>query len=171
QVPRIDAYSDRGDRPASVSGRVEFHNVHFRYPTRREAKVLNGFNLIIEPGETVAFVGHSGCGKSTAVGLLTRLYEYERGQVLIDGQDVRSLNLQWLRQHIGIVQQEPIIFNDTVANNLRMGDPDISAEDMERLCRMANAHEFVSRLPKGYESLIGDGGVQLSGGQKQRIAI
>ncbi|GMS99753.1 hypothetical protein PENTCL1PPCAC_21928 [Pristionchus entomophagus] len=175
RTPRIDAYADRGDRPPSASGRVEFKNVHFRYPTRRDTKsfvqVLNGFTLSIEPGETVAFVGHSGCGKSTAVGLLTRLYEAERGEVLVDGHEVRSLNLQWLRQHIGIVQQEPILFNDTIADNLRLGNPDMNTEDMERVCRMANAHDFVSRLPKGYETHIGDGGVQLSGGQKQRIAI
>ncbi|GMT26871.1 hypothetical protein PFISCL1PPCAC_18168 [Pristionchus fissidentatus] len=175
RTPRIDAYSNRGETPPSASGRIEFKNVHFRYPTRRDTKVcgqvLNSFMLKIEPGETVAFVGHSGCGKSTAVGLLTRLYEAERGEVLVDGHEVRTLNLQWLRQHIGIVQQEPILFNDTIADNLRLGNPDMTLEDMERVCKMANAHDFVSRLPKGYETHIGDGGVQLSGGQKQRIAI
>ncbi|GMR44901.1 hypothetical protein PMAYCL1PPCAC_15096, partial [Pristionchus mayeri] len=175
RVPLIDAYSERGDKPASLTGRIEFRNVHFRYPSRKDTKVwrpvLNGFTLCIEAGETVAFVGHSGCGKSTSIGLLTRLYEAERGEVLIDGHEVRTLNLQWLRQHVGIVQQEPILFNDTVAVNIRLGNPDMTSEDMERVCRMTNAHDFVSRLPKDYDTHIGDGGVQLSGGQKQRIAI
>lgn len=105
RVPRIDPYSSLGKRLDNCRGRVEFKNVHFRYPTRKDAKILNGINLIIEPGQTVAFVGHSGCGKSTSVGLLTRLYEAEAGNVLLDGTDVRELNIEWLRNVVGIVQQ------------------------------------------------------------------
>ncbi|CAI4232216.1 unnamed protein product [Auanema sp. JU1783] len=171
RVPKIDAYADRGRQPDRVTGRVVFENVHFRYPTRKEAKVLNGFSLTIEPGETVAFVGHSGCGKSTSVGLLTRLYEAEAGTVTLDGVNVRDFNINWLRNHIGIVQQEPILFNDTLANNLKMGMPEISRDQMVHVCKMANAHDFITKLPNGYDTLIGDGGVQLSGGQKQRVAI
>lgn len=128
-------------------------------------------SLTIEPGQTVALVGHSGCGKSTSVGLLTRLYEAESGTVTLDGVEVRDLNIDWLRNTVGIVQQEPILFNDTLANNLKMGNPDITREGMVDVCKMANAHDFVMKLPNGYDTYIGDGGVQLSGGQKQRIAI
>ncbi|KIH57613.1 ABC transporter, ATP-binding protein [Ancylostoma duodenale] len=189
RVPKIDVYSPLGRRPDRVTGRVVFENVHFRYPSRKDVKVksypcrlcrshqensfqvLNGLNLVIEPGQTVALVGHSGCGKSTSVGLLTRLYEPEAGRVTLDGEDVRELNIEWLRNTVGIVQQEPCLFNDTVEGNLRMGNPHISMEQMVYVCKMANAHDFIVKLPKGYETYIGDGGVQLSGGQKQRIAI
>ncbi|PAV91938.1 hypothetical protein WR25_21730 [Diploscapter pachys] len=171
RVPKIDAYSPLGKRPDRVTGRVEFKNVHFRYPTRKEAKVLNGLNLVIEPGQSVALVGHSGCGKSTSVGLLTRLYEPEAGNVMLDGNDVRELNIEWLRNVVGIVQQEPILFNDTIANNLKFGNPHATQEQLVHVCKMANAHDFIMKTPKGYETYIGDGGVQLSGGQKQRIAI
>uniref|UniRef100_A0AC35GD70 p-glycoprotein n=1 Tax=Panagrolaimus sp. PS1159 TaxID=55785 RepID=A0AC35GD70_9BILA len=169
--PKIDAYSKTGEIIANPIGLVEFKNVHFRYPTRKNAKVLNGLTLTIKPGQTVALVGHSGCGKSTSVGLLTRLYEPEAGSVTIDGVDVRKLNIEHLRHVVGIVQQEPILFNDTIAENLKMGFPDCTRERMVEVCKMANAHDFVQTLPKGYDTLIGDGGVQLSGGQKQRIAI
>uniref|UniRef100_A0A8R1EAP0 Uncharacterized protein n=4 Tax=Caenorhabditis japonica TaxID=281687 RepID=A0A8R1EAP0_CAEJA len=171
RIPEIDAYSSEGQKIDNIVGRVTFKNVHFRYPTRKKAKVLNGLNLIIEPGTSVAFVGHSGCGKSTSVGLLTRLYEPEAGNVMIDEQDVRELNIDWLRKVIGIVQQEPILFNDTIHNNLLIGNPNATREDMIRVCKMANAHDFIEKTPKGYDTLIGDGGVQLSGGQKQRVAI
>ncbi|WKX93307.1 hypothetical protein Q1695_010952 [Nippostrongylus brasiliensis] len=171
RIPAIDVYSPLGRKLDKVHGRVVFENVHFRYPSRKDVKVLNGLNLVIEPGQTVALVGHSGCGKSTSVGLLTRLYEPEAGRVTLDGCNVRELNIEWLRNTVGIVQQEPCLFNDTIEGNLRMGNPHISMEQMVYVCKMANAHDFVMKLPKGYETYIGDGGVQLSGGQKQRIAI
>uniref|UniRef100_A0A1I7US64 ABC transporter ATP-binding protein n=1 Tax=Caenorhabditis tropicalis TaxID=1561998 RepID=A0A1I7US64_9PELO len=171
RTPDIDAYSTEGRKITNIVGTVEFENVHFRYPTRKKAKVLNGLNLTIEPGTSVALVGHSGCGKSTSVGLLTRLYEQENGKVLIDGQDVRELNIDWLRKVVGIVQQEPILFNDTIHNNLLIGNPDATRDDMIRVAKMANAHDFILKMPKGYDTVIGDGGVQLSGGQKQRVAI
>lgn len=155
----------------NVVGKVVFEEVHFRYPTRKKVKVLNGLNLTVKPGTSVALVGHSGCGKSTSVGLLTRLYEPEGGKVMIDGQDVRSLNIDWLRKTVGIVQQEPILFNDTIHNNLLIGNPSATREDMIRVCKMANAHDFIQKMPNGYETMIGDGSVQLSGGQKQRVAI
>ncbi|EGT46778.1 CBN-PGP-13 protein, partial [Caenorhabditis brenneri] len=171
RVPRIDPYSTAGKKSDRVVGKVTFRNVHFRYPTRKEAKVLNGLNLTVEPGTSVALVGHSGCGKSTSVGLLTRLYEPEDGSVQIDGIDVRDMNMQWLRNIVGIVQQEPILFNDTIHNNLLIGNPDATREKMIEVCKMANAHDFIKKMPKGYDTVIGDGGVQLSGGQKQRVAI
>lgn len=171
RIPHIDVYSKCGSRPSKVEGRVVFSNVHFRYPTRKDVKVLNGLDLVIEPGQTVAFVGHSGCGKSTSVGLLTRLYEAESGKVTIDGHDVRDMNIEWLRNVIGIVQQEPVLFNDTIVANLREGKPDADMDLLIKVCQMANAHDFITKLPQGYQTRIGDGGVQLSGGQKQRIAI
>ncbi|CAI2356229.1 unnamed protein product [Caenorhabditis sp. 36 PRJEB53466] len=171
RIPKIDPYSKAGKRPPNVTGRVTFENVHFRYPSRKEAKILNGLNLVVEPGTSVALVGHSGCGKSTSVGLLTRLYEPEGGNVMIDGTDVRELNIEWLRNTVGIVQQEPILFNDTIHNNLLIGNPSATREKMIEVCKMANAHDFIEKMPKGYDTLIGDGGVQLSGGQKQRVAI
>ncbi|PIO77339.1 ABC transporter, ATP-binding protein [Teladorsagia circumcincta] len=171
RVPKIDVYSQVGRKPDQVKGRVVFENVHFRYPSRKDVKVLDNMNLVVEPGQTVALVGHSGCGKSTSVGLLTRLYEPESGRVTLDGDDVRELNIEWLRNAVGIVQQEPCLFNDTVEGNLKIGNPHISMEQIVYVCKMANAHDFIMKLPKAYETYIGDGGVQLSGGQKQRIAI
>ncbi|CAB3400176.1 unnamed protein product [Caenorhabditis bovis] len=169
--PKIDAYSNEGKKPIHINGRVTFNNVHFRYPLRKNVKVLNGLNLVVEPGTSVALVGHSGCGKSTSVGLLTRLYECEQGSVEIDGIDVKDLNIDWLRQNVGIVQQEPILFNDTIHNNLLVGNLQATRQKMIEVCKMANAHDFIIKMPKGYDTLIGDGGVQLSGGQKQRVAI
>ncbi|GMT13436.1 hypothetical protein PFISCL1PPCAC_4733, partial [Pristionchus fissidentatus] len=169
--PKIDVYATGGAKPSGMKGRVVLENVHFRYPSRVETKVLYGLNLTVEPGQTVALVGHSGCGKSTSIGLVTRLYMPEQGKVLIDGHDVNSLNIEYLRNIVGVVQQEPVLFNATIADNLRFGKPDISRDQMVHVCTMANAHDFITKLPQGYDTLIGDGGVQLSGGQKQRVAI
>ncbi|KAF1765073.1 hypothetical protein GCK72_005024 [Caenorhabditis remanei] len=155
----------------NVVGKVVFENVHFRYKTRKNINVLNGLNLTVEPGKCVALVGHSGCGKTTTLGLLTRLYEQNEGEIMIDGRDVRELNVEWLRNIVGIVQQEPVLFNDTIHNNLLIGNPAATRIDMIQVAKMANAHDFILETPNGYDTVIGDGGVQLSGGQKQRIAI
>ena len=171
RIPKDSDSSIKGKRLENPLGKVEFKNVQFRYPGRKDAQVLDGFSFTVEPGQTVALVGHSGCGKSTAVGLLTRLYDFDAGSITIDGVDVRDLNLQHLRQIIGIVQQEPTLFNDTIAENIRICNPQISMDGLIEVCKMANAHEFIISLPKGYNTRIGDGGIQLSGGQKQRIAI
>ncbi|CAJ0931784.1 unnamed protein product, partial [Mesorhabditis belari] len=169
--PTINSQSKKGKMIANPRGTIELNDIHFRYPTREETKILKGISLKIEPGEHVALVGHSGSGKSTLLGLLLRFYEQEQGKVTIDGEDVRDINIAHLRQIVGVVSQEPSLFADSVANNLRLGNPEMSLEDMERVCRMANAHDFVELLPEKYETKIGEGGVQLSGGQKQRIAI
>uniref|UniRef100_A0A914P0P4 Uncharacterized protein n=1 Tax=Panagrolaimus davidi TaxID=227884 RepID=A0A914P0P4_9BILA len=171
RVPEIDVYSNIGENSDNPNGMVEFKDVHFQYPNRQDAKVLNGINLTIYPGQTVALVGHSGCGKSTTAGLLTRLYNIESGSVKIDGVNINEINIHSLRKIIGIVQQEPSLFNFTIAENIRISCPEITQERMIEICKMANAHDFIETLPKGYDTLIGDGGVQLSGGQKQRIAI
>ncbi|KAK0393006.1 hypothetical protein QR680_000014 [Steinernema hermaphroditum] len=169
--PKIDAYSAEGRKIYNVEGKIVFKKVSFRYPSRKDVKVLRSLSLNIQPGQTIALVGHSGSGKSTCVGILNRLYEYESGQVTIDGHDIRELNVKWLRTVIGTVQQHPVIFNDTVENNLKVGNVLLNETDMVEACKMANAHQFIESLPNGYQTRIGEGGVQLSGGQKQRIAI
>ncbi|GMR36809.1 hypothetical protein PMAYCL1PPCAC_07004 [Pristionchus mayeri] len=169
--PVIDSQSKEGVRLDSVRGEVEYHDIHFRYPSRPDAPILRGVSLKIQPGTHIALVGHSGCGKSTLVSLLLRYYDQEKGKVTIDGIDVSTLNIENLRNLVGVVSQEPALFADSIENNLRLGREDITEEEMIRVCKAANAHDFVMKLPQGYKSRIGDGGVQLSGGQKQRIAI
>ncbi|VDM49693.1 unnamed protein product [Toxocara canis] len=157
--------------PQRVDGLVEFCNIHFRYPTRPDVKVLKGVTYKVEPGQTIALVGHSGCGKSTMVGLLLRFYDQQAGTLTIDGVPVRDLNIEWLRNTVGVVSQEPVLFATTIENNLRMGNEQLTEHEMIKACVMANAHEFITKLPRGYKTEIGTGGIQLSGGQKQRIAI
>ncbi|EJW80611.1 ABC transporter, partial [Wuchereria bancrofti] len=125
----------------------------------------------VKAEQSVALVGSSGCGKSTLVGLLLRYYNQGRGELTIDGIPLDSMNIRWLRQMIGVVSQEPILFATTVEENIRLGNEKMTNEDMKRVCQIANAHNFIEGLPKGYKTRIGEGGVQLSGGQKQRIAI
>uniref|UniRef100_A0A914HYY5 ABC-type xenobiotic transporter n=1 Tax=Globodera rostochiensis TaxID=31243 RepID=A0A914HYY5_GLORO len=169
--PALDCTSSAGIRPNSVKGGIEFSNIHFSYPSRRELKVLKSVCLRIEPGESVALVGHSGCGKSTMVALLMRFYEATKGCLTLDGIPLRDLNVQWLRQTVGLVQQEPVLFAATVEANLRMGREEATTDQMVTACRMANAYGFISKLPQGFNTRVGHGGVQLSGGQKQRLAI
>lgn len=170
RVSAIDALSDEGEKP-ELLGDIELRDIRFRYPARPEVQILQGLDLKVKQGETVALVGASGCGKSTVLQLLQRLYDPETGSVLVDGSDVKSLNLSWLRQHIGVVGQEPVLFATSIAENIRYGREDASRQEIEAAAREANAHEFISRLPQGYETVLGEQGTQLSGGQKQRIAI
>ncbi|KAI5635212.1 ABC transporter transmembrane region domain-containing protein [Phthorimaea operculella] len=165
-VPTINPLLDRGLTPKAVEGRIEFQDVVFRYPARPDIIVLNGFNLVVNRGQIAALVGHSGCGKSTAIQLVCRYYD-----VIFDGHDVRSLSVRWLRAQVGLVGQEPVLFNTTVRENIRYGREDASNEDIEAAARQANAHHFIHKLPKGYDTLVGERGAALSGGQKQRIAI
>ncbi len=145
--------------------------MHFAYPTRKDVPVLDGLDLRVQAGEIVALVGQSGAGKSTIASLLARLYDPDQGRILLDASDLRDLDPAWLRQQIGAVAQEPILFSTTIADNIRYARPDASDADVEAAARAANAHEFISRFPEGYETLVGERGVQLSGGQKQRVAI
>ncbi|XP_064648001.1 ATP-dependent translocase ABCB1-like isoform X1 [Lineus longissimus] len=168
---KIDPTSEEGERPATMEGNVLFKNVDFIYPSREEVKVMDRFNLTIKRGQTVALCGQSGCGKSTSVQLLQRFYDPIDGQILLDGRDLKSLNIQWLRQHIGVVSQEPILFATTIAENIRYGRDGVTDEEIEQACRESNAHDFISDLPDKYQTLVGERGAQLSGGQKQRIAI
>ncbi|KAJ0412383.1 hypothetical protein ATCC90586_005403 [Pythium insidiosum] len=168
----IDASQlDIGDVPAGCSGAVEVRGVHFAYPSRPDAPVLVDFSVSIAAGETVAFVGASGGGKSTLVALLERFYDPTQGEIRLDGRPLRALNVRWLRAQIGIVQQEPVLFQTTIWENIAAGGRAVTRAQAEAAAKMANAHAFILRLPQQYDTLVGEKGVSLSGGQKQRVAI
>ena len=154
-----------------VSGHLRLCDVDFSYPSRPEAKVLSGFSLELRPGEVVALVGPSGAGKSTVAALLTRFYDLDAGQILLDETSYEELDVDWLRRQVGVVAQEPILFATSIANNISYGKEGASPDEIEAAAQAANVHEFVSALPEGYETLVGERGVRLSGGQKQRVAI
>uniref|UniRef100_H3BX23 ATP-binding cassette, sub-family B (MDR/TAP), member 4 n=1 Tax=Tetraodon nigroviridis TaxID=99883 RepID=H3BX23_TETNG len=169
--PNIDSFSEDGFKPDYIKGDIEFKNIHFRYPSRPEVKILNNMSLSVKSGQTMALVGSSGCGKSTTVQLLQRFYDPEEGAIFVDGHDIRSLNIRYLREMIGVVSQEPILFATTIAENIRYGRLDVTQEEIERATKESNAYDFIMSLPDKFETLVGDRGTQLSGGQKQRIAI
>ena len=165
--------SDRPGRPVrrrATAGRIELVGVGFRYPGSDDW-VLRDVDLVAEPGQTVALVGPSGAGKSTLCNLIARFYDPTAGQVLLDGADLRTLDLDDYRRQFGIVDQDVFLFDGTIAENIAYGGRDVDRDDVRRAARMANAAEFVERLPKGYDTLIGERGVKLSGGQRQRLAI
>ncbi|NXH40190.1 MDR1 protein, partial [Dicaeum eximium] len=167
----IDSSSEEGYKPDKLVGEIEFRNIHFSYPSRPDIKILKGLNLKVQTGKTIALVGASGCGKSTTVQLLQRFYDPDQGEITLDGRDIRTLNTKWLRENIGIVSQEPVLFATTIAENIRYGRGDISDAEIEQAAKEANAFDFISRLPDKFNTLVGERGAQLSGGQKQRIAI
>uniref|UniRef100_A0A7N4NMN8 ATP binding cassette subfamily B member 1 n=1 Tax=Sarcophilus harrisii TaxID=9305 RepID=A0A7N4NMN8_SARHA len=169
--PTIDSFSTNGHKPDNIKGNLEFKNVHFTYPSRKEVKILKGLNLKVYSGQTVALVGSSGCGKSTTVQLIQRLYDPTEGMVTIDGQDIRTLNVRYLREITGVVSQEPVLFATTIAENIRYGREDVTMEEIEKAVKEANAYDFIMKLPHKFDTLVGERGAQLSGGQKQRIAI
>ena len=158
-----------------VSGSMELRDLWFQYPTEIEGKaspmVLREVNLKIEPGQTVALCGPSGSGKSTILSLLLRFFDPVRGQVLLDGADLRSIQRDSLRSHFALVQQETFLFNDSILDNIRYGHPEATMDQVIAAAKAANAHEFIAKLPRGYETKVGERGVRLSGGQKQRISI
>ncbi|CAF4325445.1 unnamed protein product, partial [Adineta steineri] len=135
---------------------------------RQEAPILNKLSLKFPSGKTVALVGASGCGKSTTIQLIQRFYDPEHGQVLLDGRDIKTLNVAWLRSQIGIVSQEPVLFTGSIEENIRFGNPNATDDEVQAAAKMANAHEFIMDLPENYKTTSGD---KLSGGQKQRVAI
>uniref|UniRef100_A0A667G407 ATP binding cassette subfamily B member 4 n=1 Tax=Lynx canadensis TaxID=61383 RepID=A0A667G407_LYNCA len=169
--PSIDSYSKNGHKPDNIKGNLEFKNVHFSYPSRKEVKILKGLNLKVQSGQTVALVGNSGCGKSTTVQLIQRLYDPDEGTINIDGQDIRTFNVRYLREIIGVVSQEPVLFSTTIAENIRYGRGNVTMDEIKKAVKEANAYEFIMKLPQKFETLVGERGAQLSGGQKQRIAI
>jgi glucan exporter ATP-binding protein len=151
-------------------GDVRFEDVSFGYPNGGTT-VLSNVSFEARPGTSVALVGHTGAGKSTAMSLLQRLWDPTSGRITIDGQDLRDVTLDSLRSNIGMVFQESLLFNRTIRENLLVGRPDATEEDLERACRMADAHEFIIRQPQGYDTIVGERGSTLSGGQRQRLAI
>ncbi|KAI3355787.1 hypothetical protein L3Q82_004352 [Scortum barcoo] len=169
--PEINCFSKEGHKLEKVKGDIEFHNVTFFYPSRPEVKILNNLSMKIKAGETTAFVGPSGSGKSTTIQLIQRFYDPKEGMVTLDGHDIRTLNTQWLRSLIGIVEQEPVLFGTTIAENIRFGQPGVNMEEIIKATKEANAYDFIMGLPQKFDTLVGDGGGQMSGGQKQRIAI
>ncbi|KAK4709164.1 hypothetical protein R3W88_030089 [Solanum pinnatisectum] len=162
---KIDSSKQDGLTLDQSKGDIEFKQVCFAYPTRPNIQVLNGFSLTISSGQTVALVGESGCGKSTVISLLQRYYNFGSGQIMLDGIDIQNFNLKWLRHQMGLVSQEPILFNDTIRANIMYGKEagDASEAELIAAAKLANAHKFISSLQRR--------GAQLSGGQKQRIAI
>ncbi|MTT33251.1 ATP-binding cassette domain-containing protein [Terrilactibacillus sp. BCM23-1] len=153
-----------------VYGNISFQNVTFRYD-EKESPVLSNINLDVQKGETIALVGMSGGGKSTIVSLIPRFYDVSEGAILLDGKDIRSFKVRSLRDKIGMVLQDTILFSDTVKNNIKMANPDASDEEVIHAAKLANAHDFIMQLPQGYDTQVGERGVKLSGGQKQRISI
>ncbi|XP_026876923.2 bile salt export pump [Electrophorus electricus] len=171
RVPKIDCFTEEGHKLERVKGDLEFHNVKFSYPSRPDIKILDDLNLVVKSGETTAFVGPSGSGKSTVVQLIQRFYDPQQGMVTLDGHDIRSLNIQWLRSLIGIVEQEPVLFATTISENIRYSQPGVTMEEIIQASKEANAYNFIMALPQKFDTLVGDSGSQMSGGQKQRIAI
>ena len=169
--PAIHAPEQAAALPDRVKGRIVFDNVQFRYPSRPDTPALEDFSLEVEPGENLAIVGPSGAGKSTAFQLLLRFYDTQSGRILVDGQDITSLDPVDLRQQIGLVPQETVLFAESASENIRFGRPDASDEEVQKAASAAAAHEFISALPEGYDSFLGERGIRLSGGQRQRIAI
>ncbi|XP_048164919.1 bile salt export pump isoform X3 [Corvus hawaiiensis] len=169
--PTIDCMAEDGYKLDKVRGEIEFHNVTFNYPSRPDVKILDNLNVVIKAGETTAFVGASGAGKSTTIQLIQRFYDPTDGMITLDGHDIRSLNIQWLRSQIGIVEQEPVLFATTIAENIRYGRDEATMEDIIKAAKQANAYNFIMDLPQQFDTHVGEGGSQMSGGQKQRIAI
>jgi len=158
-----------GEKPEKIEGKIEFRNVSFSFD--RTKKVLSDINLTIEPGDIVGIVGTTGSGKSTLISLLLRFYDNYEGEILVDGRDIKTIDIEYYRSNIGFVQQEPMMFSDTIFNNIAYGVPDAPPEAVISAAEIANAHEFIARIPDGYDSMLGERGVGLSGGEKQRLSI
>ena len=172
RVSRIDPVLNTGIAPSSILGELELRDVFFAYPSAPGHVVCNGYSLSVPAGQTVALCGTSGSGKSTIIALLERFYDPQAGTVLLDGTDVKALNVRWLRKQLGLVGQEPVLFIGSVAENIAYGKEGATQEEVEAAAKMANAHNFVvGDLSDGYDTQVGQGGGKLSGGQKQRVAI
>ncbi|XP_055301998.1 mitochondrial potassium channel ATP-binding subunit [Sitodiplosis mosellana] len=170
--PKIDLISGITIPFEKLSGEICFQNVSFSYPRRPDQVILRDFNLVLKPGQTVALVGASGSGKSTVASLLERFYEPNEGSITLDGRPISILSPNWLRAEIiGFIEQQPILFGTTILENIRYGRPLATKDEVYTASKLAQSHEFISRLNEGYETNVGERGVQLSGGQRQRIAI
>eukprot|EP00985_Skeletonema_marinoi_P011151 scaffold5282_cov242-Skeletonema_marinoi.AAC.1 len=172
-----DPTSDAGNKPDSLEGKVSFKNCHFAYPTRKNNMIYysngdrDGFSFYIDCRQSVAFTGRSGCGKSTALQILLRYYNVDKGTVKLDGQDISELNIGWLRDQIGYVGQMPTLFAGSIIDNIKLGKPDATDDEIVDAAKAANANDFILGLSEGYNTDIGVGGSLLSGGQRQRVAI
>lgn len=159
----------KGNTSVNMRGAIEFKNVSFSFD--RSKKVLNNINLKIEPGDIVGIVGTTGSGKSTLINLLLRYYDHYQGTISVDGVDIRKIDMEYYRSQIGFVQQEPMMFHDTIFNNIAYGNPSYTVDDVIHAADIANAHKFIVRQPDGYDSVLGERGVGLSGGERQRLSI
>jgi ABC transporter fused permease/ATP-binding protein len=170
-LERTPAVIDEGRTLGSFRGEITFKNVGFKYPSRQDIEVLKGIDLQIHPGQVVALVGSSGSGKTTIASLLPRFYEPSSGEIHLDGASLGTLKPGWLREQIGMVSQEPVLISSTIEENIRYGKPTATQQEVEEAARAANALEFIERFPEGFQTRVGEKGLQLSGGQKQRVAI
>ncbi|EPS73347.1 hypothetical protein M569_01408, partial [Genlisea aurea] len=169
---KIDPSEESGTTPETFRGEIELKHISFKYPTRPDFPIFRDLSLRIRSGKTVALVGESGSGKSTVISLLQRFYDPDSGVITIDGIDIQKLQLKWLRQQMGLVSQEPILFNESIRDNIAYGKEGKATEsEIIAAAELANAHTFISGLQQGYDTMVGERGVQLSGGQKQRVAI
>ncbi|XP_054795326.1 putative multidrug resistance protein isoform X1 [Prosopis cineraria] len=171
RLPTIDSEDKKGKALSHVRGEIEFQDIYFCYPSRPDTPVLQGLNLRIPAGKRIGLVGGSGSGKSTIIALLERFYDPVEGEIRLDGHKINRLQLKWLRSQLGLVNQEPVLFATTIKDNILFGKEGASMESVITAAKAANAHDFVVKLPDGYETQVGQLGFQLSGGQKQRIAI
>ncbi|KAL2929699.1 putative ABC transporter B family member 8 [Bienertia sinuspersici] len=171
RTPLIDGEADKGLTLDTIQGEIKFERVKFTYPSRPDTIILKDFDLKVEAGKTVALVGASGSGKSTAIALLQRFYDANEGVVKIDGVDIRTLKLKWIRGQMGLVSQDHALFGTSIKENIMFGKLDATMDEVIGAAQTANAHNFIRQLPEGYETKIGERGALLSGGQKQRIAI
>lgn len=170
--PKIDLINGTTIPLNKLRGEIRFENISFSYPSRPDQIVLRDFNLTLKPGQTVALVGSSGSGKSTVASLLERFYEPSSGQITLDNVPIASISPYWLRSEVlGFIEQQPILFGTTILENIRYGRPLASKEEVYAASQLAQSHGFVSALPNGYQTNVGERGTQLSGGQRQRIAI
>ncbi|WCJ22610.1 ABC transporter B family member 11 [Euphorbia peplus] len=169
---KIDPSDESGTTIENAKGEIELRHISFKYPLRPDIHIFRDLNLTISSGKTVALVGESGSGKSTVIALLQRFYDPDSGHITLDGIEIRKLQLKWLRQQMGLVSQEPALFNDTIRANIAYGKEENASEaEIIAASELANAHKFISSLNQGYETMVGERGIQLSGGQKQRVAI
>ncbi|XP_050236016.1 ABC transporter B family member 11-like [Mercurialis annua] len=168
----IDPSDESGTTLETVRGDIEMHHLSFKYPSRPDIQIFQDLSLAIRSGKTVALVGESGSGKSTVIALLQRFYDPNSGHITLDGVEIKNLQLSWLRQQMGLVSQEPSLFNDTIRTNIAYGKEENATEaEIIAATELANAHNFISSLQQGYDTIVGERGIQLSGGQKQRVAI
>ena len=170
----LDTHPEVIDQPGAmtmppIEGRVEFRGVHFGY--EEDKPVIEDLNFVVEPGEMIGLAGHSGAGKSTLINLIGRFYEPQEGAVLIDGRDTRAVALKSLREQIGVVLQDPFLFNGSVAENIAYGHPEASLEQIVAAAKAANAHDFTMDMADGYDTLVGERGTRVSGGERQRLSI